>query len=574
MLFCQPLFQILRPGLLLLALGLLTLAPRRVAAQALPVPVRQHLDSAFAFWNRPHSPGAVVGVVWRGQLVFQRAYGQAATSRHQPLTTEHRFWVASVSKQFTAACVLLLAEQGRLRLDDDIRRYLPELPWLGDTVRIRHLLHHTSGLRDGFTLIGLQLRGERHFTNANVLHVLSQQRGRNFRPGERFEYNNGGYVLLAEIVARASGQPLGEYAAQHIFRPLGMAHTRFDGRPDAATAGGPPLATGHTVRHRGGQPRYRAGRFRGHTVGSTGLTTTLADLVRWDQNFYHNRLGQRRPALIEQLLTPGRLRDGTTTAYAAGLEVAPYRGQPTVTHSGADPGYQAEIVRLPRQELTLICLANTQNVYGLTQRLLRVAEQLVPAAFEPACPPPASAVVPPSAALAGIFLRPDNLADVRVLTVTDGVLRAASSVRGYAQPLRPVGPDAYVNQGQGERHYALDRTEDGRVRALNYTERGYAASLHRTAAAAPTAAELRRYAGRYYCPELNQRFRLTHRRNHLRLSLYRLVHVPLLPVEGDKFLADLQGHNCLAFQRDTAGAVTGFTLHREAVNGLVFKRMR
>lgn len=431
--------------LLLLASAAGALRPLATAAQALPAPQQQRIDSVFAQWNTPSTPGAVLGIIHHGQLVYQRAYGQANLRRAEPLTTSHRFWVASVAKQFTAASIALLAEQGKLRLDDDIRRYLPELPYLGDTVRIRHLVYHTSGLRDGFTLIGLTLRGERHYTNANVLRLLSQQRGRNFRPGTHHEYNNGGYVLLAEIVARAAGQPFAAYVEQQIFRPLGMTQTRFDGQISAAI---PHLATGYSVRHRRGKVQYQAGHFRGNTVGSSGLTTTLADLGRWDQNFYHNQLGLKRPELLRLLLTPGRLVDGTSTNYAFGLEVAPHRGQPVVTHGGADPGYKAEIVRLPQQELTLICLANTENLYGLTPQLLRLAEQLVPAAFAPPQPSaPVASVGDSAARLAGIYLQPGRPTDVRVISWQDNALRAARSAQGYAQPLRALSPGTYVNQG-------------------------------------------------------------------------------------------------------------------------------
>ncbi|OUJ70372.1 serine hydrolase domain-containing protein [Hymenobacter crusticola] len=556
-----------RLGALLVALPLAISCPPQAHGQTLPFATQQQIDSVFARWNNPTSPGAVLGVVHHGHLVYQRAYGQANLARQEPLTTAHRFWVASMAKQFTAASIALLAEQGKLGLDDDIRRYLPELPWLGDTVRIRHLVHHTSGLRDGFTLIGLTLRGERHYTNANVLAMLRKQRGRNFRPGERHEYNNGGYVLLAEIVARVSRQSFAAFTEQHIFRPLGMTHTRFEGQLSAAI---PHLATGYAVRYPHGQPRYHAAHFRGHTVGSSGLVTTLADLVRWDQNFYQNQLGQRRPELLQLLLTPGRLTDGTSTGYAFGLEVTPYRGQPAITHNGTDPGYQAEIVRLPRQQLTLICLANTQNLYGLTQQLFRLAEQLTPAAFDPR--PAPTTPDRPRADLAGIYLEPRSLATVRILTLRDSTWHAAASTQGYARPLRSTGPDNYVNQGLGEYSYAFGRAENGPVQELRYRERSAAATLHKTAPATLTPAELRGFAGRYYSPELNQQYRLTVRRGQLRLSLYRLVHVPLQPLAGNRFLADLQGHNCLAFQRDQAGTLTGFTFHREAINGLIFRR--
>ncbi|UOQ51353.1 hypothetical protein [Hymenobacter cellulosivorans] len=230
-------------------------------------------------------------------------------------------------------------------------------------------------------------------------------------------------------------------------------------------------------------------------------------------------------------------------------------------------------MRLPQQELSIICLANTQNLYGLTQQLFRLAEHLAPGAFPPA-PPVATLPAGPATDLPGIYLEPTSLTNVRIITEQDGLLRAARSNRGYAQPLRATTPDTYVNQGQGETSYAFARAEDGQVRHLRSVERGNAIVLQKTAPAALSQAALHRYTGRYYSAELNQHFRLTQRRGQLRLSLYRLVHVPFVALEGHRFLADLQGHNCVAFQLDPAGKVTGFTFHREAINGLVFQRQR
>ncbi len=269
-------------------LALFPLTHSQLRAQAPVTLPEARIDSLFRPWQSDQSPGLVLGIVHQGRLVYRQAYGMAHLARREPLTTNHSFWVASVAKQFTAAAVALLAEAGTIRLDDDIRKYLPELPFLGDTVRIRHLVYHTSGLRDGFTLVGMTFKGERHYTNANVLRYLSRQGHLNFKPGERHEYNNGGYVLLGEIVARASGKSLAAFAEEHIFRPLGMAHTHFYGTFAQPIAG---LATGYGVRYRKGKERYVPAHFRGSTVGSSGLLTPLEDLGKWDQNFYRNRLG-------------------------------------------------------------------------------------------------------------------------------------------------------------------------------------------------------------------------------------------------------------------------------------------
>ncbi|MBD0259825.1 MAG: serine hydrolase, partial [Cytophagales bacterium] len=456
-----------------------------------------------------------------------------------------------------------------ISLDDDIRKYLPELPFLGDTVRVRHLVYHTSGLREGFTLVGMTFKGERHYTHDNVLRYLARQRHLNFKPGTRHEYNNGGYVLLGEIVARVSGKSLAAFAEEHLFRPLGMAHTHFYGtfaRPI------PHLATGYGLRYRKGKERYVEAHFRGNTVGSSGLVTTLEDLGKWDRNFYRNRLGEGSASLVQLLTTPGTLDDGTPLPYAFGLEVGTHHNTPVITHGGADPGYKAEMVRFPEKELTVIALTNAANVYNLTARLLKIGEWMLPDAF-----PRAQGDAPPTpdpaalAGLAGLYLHPQNLADLRRVSVQNGVLHAARAPDGYREPFRPLAPDAFAN-GMGDETLAFRRDETGAAGQL--LVRGWAGSLslQKVQPVQLSAKHLRSYAGRYYSPELGKHYRLTVRRGKLGLRLYRLFHVPLLPLTGDRFLADLMGNNCLVFEKDARGAVTGFTFNREGVSGLSFRK--
>ncbi len=550
-----------------LALFLLTGPGARAQAPvALPT---ARIDSLFSAWRGGPSPGLVLGIIHQGRLVYRQAYGMANVARREPLTPEHAFWVASVAKQFTAASVALLAEAGKVDMDDDIRKYLPELPSGGDTVRIRHLVYHTSGLRDGFTLVGMTFRGERHYTNRNVLRYLARQGHVNFKPGQQYEYNNGGYVLLGEIVARVSGKSLAAFAEEHIFRPLGMRHTHFCGtfaRPI------PGLATGYRVRYRQGKARYVAAHFRGNTVGSSGLVTTLEDLGKWDQNFYRNRLGQGSASLVSLLTTPGRLDDGTPLPYAFGLEVSTHHNATVITHGGADPGYKAEVVRFPERELTLIALANAGNVYNLTAKLRKISEWLQPGAFAEA--PGRDTLTADAAALAGLaglYLHAQNRADLRRVTVQNGVLHAARSADGYREPFRPLAPDAFANR-MADETLAFRRDETGAGAEL--LVRGWAGSLRlqKVQPVAVSATHLRAYAGRYYSPELRKHYRITVRRGKLGLRLYRLFHVPFLPLAGDRFLADLMGNNCLVFEKDARGAVTGFTFNREGVTHLSFRK--
>ncbi|HEX8529375.1 MAG TPA: serine hydrolase domain-containing protein, partial [Cytophagales bacterium] len=500
--FWLALFLLARPG------------AKAQASLALP---EARIDSLFRPWRGDKSPGLVLGIVHRGRLVYRQAFGMADVARREPLTPDHAFWVASVAKQFTAAAVALLAESGKLSLDDDIRKYLPELPWRGDTVRIRHLVYHTSGLRDGFTLVGMTFKGEKHYTNANVLRYLARQEHVNCKPGQRHQYNNGGYVLLGEIVARASGKSLAAFAEEHIFRPLGMAHTHFYGtfaRPI------PGLAAGYGVRYRKGKARYVPAHFRGHTVGSSGLVTTLEDLVRWDQNFYRNRLGRGSDRLVRLLTTPGTLADGTPLPYAFGLEVSTHHNATVITHSGADPGYKAEIVRFPASQLTVIALTNAGDVYNLTARLLKIGEWMLPGAFPAgpgSAPPPVDSTA--LAGLAGFYLHPEHGADLRRVSVQHGVLHAARSADGYREPFRPQGPDVFGN-GMADETLAFRRDETGAAGELLVREWAGSVLLQKVQPVALPAKDLRAYAGRYYSPELGKHYRLTVRRGKLGLRLY------------------------------------------------------
>jgi CubicO group peptidase (beta-lactamase class C family) len=312
------------------------------------------IDALFSQWDRPDAPGCAVGVISCGELVHQRCFGLADLATRTPICAESLFYIASVSKQFTAASVLLLAQEQRLSLDDDIRCHFPELPQYQSPITIRHLLHHTSGLRDYLELWELAGRSfEAAFTNTDGFRLLALQRGTNFAPGQRHLYCNSGYKLLAELVPRTTGLSLRDYAAERIFAPLGMSHTFFDDTNDR-------------VEHRVQSYRQVAdGTFelvpkRFTIVGSGGLVTTLQDLSRWDANFYEPRVGGE--ALIQALLTRGQLNDGTQLDYAGGLIHGAWKGLPLVHHAGGMLGFRTEMVRFAEERLTVICLANRTDL--------------------------------------------------------------------------------------------------------------------------------------------------------------------------------------------------------------------
>ena len=262
------------------------------------------VDRLFAEWDKPGSPGCALAVMRDGHIVHERGYGMADLDHNVKITPTTVFHVASMSKQFTAASVLMLAQQGKLSLDDEAKKYVPELPDFGVPITLRQLLHHTSGLRDQWELLGLA--GWRYsldlITDADVLAVLSRQNALNFTPGSKYLYSNTGYTLLAQVVKHLSGQSFRSFTENRIFAPLAMSHSHFRDDHAEIVKG---IAYGYAP-HEGG---FGLSVTNFDTVGATSLLTTVEDLALWDQNFYSARVGGE--ALVKQLQERGSLNDGT-----------------------------------------------------------------------------------------------------------------------------------------------------------------------------------------------------------------------------------------------------------------------
>jgi len=308
-------------------------------------------NAAFGAWAKPATPGCALGVLKDGKVLYSQGYGLADVEHSIPITPTTVFHIASVSKQFTALSIYLLANEGKLSIDDDVRKYLPELHDFHSTITIRNLLNHTSGLRDQWTLLAMAgWRLTDKITEQDILNLVWRQRELNFPPGEEQVYSNTGYTLLALIAERVSGQSLREFTQERIFAPLGMEHTHFQDH------------YGDLVQNRAysyeRQPdgRYRYVALSYSTVGPSSLFTTVEDLARWDENFYTGRVGGK--ALLEQMQVPGNLNNGKQTDYASGLVIGRYRGLKTVEHGGADAGFRTEFLRLPAAHFSVITLCN------------------------------------------------------------------------------------------------------------------------------------------------------------------------------------------------------------------------
>jgi CubicO group peptidase (beta-lactamase class C family) len=347
----------------LLILTLIAAAGR--AQRATGDSVSRWVDSIFAPVASHQAPGCAVGVTQSGALTFAKGYGMADLEHDMPITPATPFYLASLSKQFTAMSIVLLAQDQRLSLDDSLRLWVPEVPSFGAAITLRQLLHHTSGLRDYFTLLAVSgWPSDGQLTERQFLTLVARQKSLNFQPGDEFLYSNTGYALLAIVVARASGQSLREFAEARIFKPLGMTHTMFR---DDHTALIPRRALGYQATGSG----YRLSQPEFDVVGDGGVYSTVEDLAKWDENFTTGRVGGRSG--IAEMEVAGKLNDGQPISYALGLTIGQLHGLKTFSHGGSYGGYRAEMLRIPQKRLSVITLCNTASASStLAEQVSRV----------------------------------------------------------------------------------------------------------------------------------------------------------------------------------------------------------
>jgi CubicO group peptidase (beta-lactamase class C family) len=339
-------------------LGLVVIHSPSVARQAYPhTSESAQVDKLFEEWDRKGSPGASVGIFKDGRIIYARGYGMANLEYDIPNTPETVFRIGSTSKHFTAMCIALLIEQGKISIDDDIRLYLPEIPEYQSPIRIRHLLHHTSGIRNYEALMMLAGRdGETYkvpyYTDEDAVQMIARQRALNFNPGERYSYSNSNYFLLAEVIGKVSGTKTSEFARAQIFQPLGMSATHFHDDINVIVRN---RASGYSPDANGG---FRINMTQLEQIGTGSIYTTIEDFYKWDQNFYNNVLGKGSQDLIEMVETSGTLNNGDSTNYGFGLNITPFYGLRSIGHGGSFVGFRSYYLRFPDRQFSVVVLAN------------------------------------------------------------------------------------------------------------------------------------------------------------------------------------------------------------------------
>ncbi|MFC5408239.1 serine hydrolase domain-containing protein [Larkinella bovis] len=551
------------PGFLRLVLSFLLLTGN-AWAQLPADSVRTKMDAIFAAYNRPNGPGCAVGVLQNGALIFGKGYGMANLEYDIPITTATVFDIASVSKQFAGLAVSTLIQEGKVNLDDDIRKYLPDLPIFAKTITIRHLVHHTSGLRDWPQTLHLAgWRWDEVFSFDDIMRMVRNQKDLDFDSGERYSYSNTGYNLLAALVEKVSGQPFHQWMDARIFKPLHMNSSRFQNDYTKLIKN---LA--YSYEPRPGEFVKTPGALTAY--GSSSLFTTVDDLARWVQHF-DREVAANNP-VYTRMLTLGQLNNGETVAYGYGLATGNDRGLKVVNHSDSWAGYRTILTNYPDEKLSIILLSNSGdfNVGGFAAA---VADVFLKPKFKSAAVANPNAglkdrpTIPLKPALAKKYAGVYQLGTGWAVTLTVENGRLMTQANGEAKFPTEAKSDSVIWIDAYGAAMTFVPDPNGEVNRLKYK----AILAKRITPWAPDPTELPLFAGTYYCPELATEYKIELVNGKLKMQHMRLGETELDadPTGVDQFTGR---PGSLRFVKNEQKKVTGFRLSGGRVKNIWFEK--
>jgi CubicO group peptidase (beta-lactamase class C family) len=529
----------------------------------------------FLPWDREGSPGASVAITRDGEIVFADGFGEAQIEYGIPITSQTIFHVASVSKQFTAFAIAMLVDLGRISLDDDIREYLPEIPDFGETITIRHLVHHTSGLRDQWNLLSLAgWRMDDVITRDQVLRVMSRQRALNFSPGEELLYCNTGFTLLAIIVTRVTGTPFPEWMTENVFLPLGMTRTHFHEDHQR-------IVPGRAYSYAEGDEEGLQNAVLSYAnVGATSLFTTSEDLARWLVNLDEGIVGGEQ-VLSLMHNTRAVLNSGDTLGYAMGLSIGEYRGLRTVGHSGGDAGFRTYAVRFPDQALSVNVLGNLGSVnpsdLAFRAAAVYLEDEMVAAEAEPGttedeAPEAESPVVDPVTLerYTGAFqLQPGVQVFIRL--ESRGLVAEGPGLPPVN--LLPLSEIRFQVEGNPT-WVTFNQNPAGEVESLTLEQQGQEQVAPRVDPFDPGTVTLAEFEGRFYSPELETFYDLAVEEGVLLARHIRHDPITLTATGPDAFSGSIFFFGQAEFDRDEGGRVRSMRVSSGRVRNVVFEKVQ
>ncbi|MBT31876.1 MAG: penicillin-binding protein [Thalassobius sp.] len=544
-----------------------------ISAQSTQAPkhtesISQKIDSLFAEWNNLQKPGATVAVVSAGEIVFEKGYGSANLEYDIPNTPSTIFHVASVSKQFTAFSILLLEADGKLSLDDDVRKYIPEVPDFVKTITLRHLATHTSGLRDQWNLLIMAgWRFDDVITLEHVLKLISKQKALNFEPGEEYLYCNSGFTLLAEVVARVSGKSFAEFTKERIFGPLKMSNSLFYDDHEK-------IVKNRSYSYYDDGGTYKKSVLSYANVGATSLFTTVEDLSLWTMNFIDPKVGNKE--IIDKMNTLAVLNNGKTFGGALGQFVSNYKGLNQISHGGADAGYRTFLLRYPDQEFAVVVLSNLANFNpgGLANQVADLYLEnyfAIPEKEEKPKVKYKKLKAEKLATFSGNYWQPKEYYS-RKIYVKNDTLRYFRW-EGNESDLLPISDNEFRMQGDN-----IDLTvqfeNNGDQKFMNVIEnKGEPLIFESFDSVAYTPEELENFTGLYYSEELETTLNFVVENDKLIAKHIRMSTMEFNPIKKDTFQSSFYAYHIIDFIRNSSGMVIGFKASNGRVRNLLFNKL-
>ncbi|KGK00079.1 serine hydrolase domain-containing protein [Thalassotalea sp. ND16A] len=529
------------------------------------------IDKVFSQWDHPGSPGASVGVIKDGELIFSGGYGMANLEYDIPNSSKSVFRIGSTSKQFTAASIILLVEKGKISLSDTLNQFFPDFPDYAKTITISHLLNHTSGIRDYLTLADLSgKRSDDYYTDDDIMHWLINQQQTNFNPGDEFLYSNSGYWLLGQIVEHVSGINMAEFAQREIFEPLAMNHTHFHNDHNQIVKN---RASGYVP---SGENQYEISMTTLDMIGDGGIFTSVEDIKKWDDAYYNNKVFSKK--FWSMMTKRGQLNSGEVIDYASGLFLGEYKGLKMISHGGSFVGFRANLIRFPEQKFSVVVFANRGDA-NPTRMAFQVADIFLKNDYEENN----SADKAKESVAVEIELNPAELENVLVLYWND---ERSDSRKIYIKDnklifslnenrefnLTAIGNNKFVATGvpfemnvafysdeQSRNIMAVTINGDTPVLSVGYKPASYKRQ------------ELNKFEGSYFNNELNVSYVLKVEHEELKLFVNNRSYSPLTTVMNDLFVNNQVG--AFKFERDSTGRITGFKLAAGRVKNLTFSRL-
>ncbi len=538
-------------------------------SQSLPDSTIKKIDSLFIKWNNENSPGCTIGIVRNDSLIYGKGYGMSNLEYGIQNNPETIFHMASISKQFTAYSIVLLARQGKLSLDDDIHKYLSWFPDLKEKITIRNLLNHTSGIRDQWQLLAISgTRLDDVIKQEHIIKILSKQRALNFKPGEQYSYSNSGFTMLAEIVKSVTGQLLRKFTDSAIFKSLGMNNTHFH---DDYTE----IVKNRSYSYDRTDSDHFANSILSYSnAGATSLFTNINDMSKWIMNFYDHKVGDQKD--IDQLTQKGKLNSGKELTYALGIVSDTYKGWRQFSHGGADAGYRTYLTVFPDLKMGFIVFSNVgdfdagSKAYAIADLFIKDTAKKNDAAMK-------------EKKDSSVAILKDSLSMKKFLGnyISDDGLQMSFEIRQGKLYNHVFNQTLLLVKGQKDTFSIFNvpdvkiifsiKAKDTNAVAITPDQTYYLKKYIKDTSQSDQL--LKTYTGTYYCPELDCKYGIALKDHHLMLTNNKYDDAVLTLIGTDHLTSDYWWMNHLMIMRNNKNQITGFEVNSGRIMHLKFNKI-